>query len=97
MKVVVSGVQEAFAFFADMARKILFDQIASVINADCAKGRRLVESVDQRRFATTTAASAGELTPRPGGAILDIGLPPGASVAYAAIEGGRHRARPHRV
>jgi transposase len=52
MPALISGLEEAFAFFGGVPREILFDQMASVITRDLRdQGGRLVENVEFLRFA----------------------------------------------
>lgn len=51
MRVLISGLEEAFAFFGGVPRELLFDQMASVITADLRdQGERLVENAGFLRF-----------------------------------------------
>jgi transposase len=52
MPALLSGLEEAFAFFGGVPREILFDQMASVITRDLRdQGGRLVENAEFLRFA----------------------------------------------
>jgi transposase len=51
MRVLMSGLEEAFAFFGGVPRELLFDQMASVITDDLRdQGERLVENAEFLRF-----------------------------------------------
>jgi transposase len=51
MRVLISGLEEAFAFFGGVPRELLFDQMASVITDDLRdQGDRLVENAEFLRF-----------------------------------------------
>lgn len=51
MRVLISGLEEAFAFFGGVPRELLFDQMASVITADLRdQGDRLIENAEFLRF-----------------------------------------------
>jgi transposase len=52
MPALLSGLEEAFAFFGGVPREILFDQMASVITRDLRdQGGKLVENAELLRFA----------------------------------------------
>lgn len=51
MRVLMSGLEEAFTFFGGVPRELLFDQMASVITDDLRdQGERLVENAEFLRF-----------------------------------------------
>lgn len=51
MRVLISGLEEAFAFFGGVPRELLFDQMASVITDDLRdQGDRLIENAEFLRF-----------------------------------------------
>jgi transposase len=51
MRVLISGLEEAFSFFGGVPRELLFDQMASVITDDLRdQGEKLVENAEFLRF-----------------------------------------------
>ena len=51
MRVLISGLEDAFAFFGGVPRELLFDQMASVITSDLRdQGERLIENAEFLRF-----------------------------------------------